>query len=42
MGLMRYAMSGNFSKFSNKVKVIADKENISYFKIMFKFFDLIL
>ncbi len=42
MGLMNYAMSGNFSRFNDKVKKISKEENISYFKIMFKFFDCFL
>lgn len=39
MGLIRYAMSGNFAKFSKKVKVISKKEGISYPKMMLKFLE---
>lgn len=39
MGLVSYALSGNFKKFNKNVKEIAKKENISYTKMMFKFLD---
>lgn len=37
MSIVSYAMSGNLSRFNKKLKKISIKENISYFKLKFKF-----
>ena len=39
MGIIKYAISGNFSKFNKKIMEISKKEGISYPKMMFKFLD---